>query len=128
VTPSSEEILLTTFQLEVAQLFFSLPASHGFVLAGGAALIAQHLTSRPTQDLDFFTAREADVVAARDELMAAAHERRWARVRADKALVSNKSTAAWGTQPRVSGDEEWRIDKNAVQQGAAPRAWGTRSE
>jgi hypothetical protein len=57
VATSSEEIPLTKFQLEVARLFFSLPASDGFVLAGGAALIAQHLTSRPTQDLDFFTAQ-----------------------------------------------------------------------
>jgi hypothetical protein len=55
VTTSSEDIPLTDFQLTVAKLFFSLSASDGFVLAGGAALIAQHLTSRPTQDLDFFT-------------------------------------------------------------------------
>lgn len=77
MTTSSEEIPLTAFQLEVARLFFSLPASDGFVLAGGAALIAQHLTSRPTQDLDFFTAQRADVVVARDELITAAHGRGW---------------------------------------------------
>jgi hypothetical protein len=46
---------LTPFQIQVAQLFFSLPASNGFLLAGGAALVAQHLTTRATQDLDFFT-------------------------------------------------------------------------
>jgi hypothetical protein len=46
---------LTPFQIEVARLFFDLPASAGFLLAGGAALVAQHLTRRPTQDLDFFT-------------------------------------------------------------------------
>jgi hypothetical protein len=69
---------LSAFQLEVAQLFFSLPASHGFLLAGGAALLAQHLTSRPTQDLDFFTAPErGHVPAARDELEAAARQRGW---------------------------------------------------
>ncbi len=34
---------LTEFQLEVISLFFSLPASKGFLLAGGAALLAQHL-------------------------------------------------------------------------------------
>ncbi len=39
----------------MAQLFFGLPASDGFLLAGGGALLAQRLTSRPTQDLDFFT-------------------------------------------------------------------------
>jgi hypothetical protein len=47
---------LSAFQLELARLFFALPASQGFLLAGGAALLAQHLTARPTEDLDFFTA------------------------------------------------------------------------
>lgn len=69
---------LTDFQLEVAKLFFSLPASKGFLLAGGAALLAQHLTTRPTEDLDFFTAPErGDVPAARDALEAAAQGRGW---------------------------------------------------
>ena len=49
---------LSAFQLEVARLFFALTASEGFLLAGGGALLAQHLTSRPTEDLDFFTAPE----------------------------------------------------------------------
>jgi hypothetical protein len=44
---------LSAFRLEVAELFFALPASKGFLLAGGAALLAQHLTARPTEDLDF---------------------------------------------------------------------------
>ncbi len=78
VSTSSEDVPLTDFQLQVARLFFSLPASDGFVLAGGAALIAQHLTSRPTQDLDFFTDRQPDVAVARDALIAAAVERGWA--------------------------------------------------
>ena len=30
---------LSAFQLEVARLFFALPASQGFLLAGGAALL-----------------------------------------------------------------------------------------
>jgi hypothetical protein len=50
---------LPPFQLEVARMFFALPASRGFLLAGGAALLAQHLTARPTEDLDFFTALSA---------------------------------------------------------------------
>jgi len=45
---------LTDFQAEVSRLFFSLPASNGFLLAGGGALLASGLTTRPTQDLDFF--------------------------------------------------------------------------
>ncbi len=69
---------LTAFQLEVARMFFALPASRGFLLAGGAALLAQHLTARPTEDLDFFTAPErGDVPAARDALEAAARQRGW---------------------------------------------------
>src|SRR5690348_5205395 len=69
---------LSAFQLEVARLFFALPASHGFLLAGGAALLAQHLTARPTEDLDFFTTAErGHVPAARDALEAAARGRGW---------------------------------------------------
>src|ERR1700734_1252473 len=69
---------LSEFQMEVARLFFALPASQGFVLAGGAALLAQHLTARPTEDLDFFTApNQGHVPAARDALEAAARQRGW---------------------------------------------------
>ena len=60
---------LTDFQLEVTSLFFGLPASKGFLLAGGAALLAQHLRTRPTEDLDFFTAPDCGhVTEARDAL------------------------------------------------------------
>jgi hypothetical protein len=73
---------LSAFQLEVARLFFALPASQGFLLAGGAALLAQHLTARPTEDLDFFTAAErGHVLAARDALEAAARQRGWSAQR-----------------------------------------------
>jgi Nucleotidyl transferase AbiEii toxin, Type IV TA system len=69
---------LPPFQLEVARMFFALPASRGFLLAGGAALLAQHLTARPTEDLDFFTAPErGQVPAARDALETAARQRGW---------------------------------------------------
>ena len=69
---------LSAFQLEVARLFFALPDSRGFLLAGGAALLAQHLTARPTEDLDFFTTPEhGHVLAARDALEAAASEHGW---------------------------------------------------
>ena len=67
---------LTDFQTEVTRLFFSLPASNGFLLAGGGALLANGLTARPTQDLDFFgTPNLVDVVAARDQFEAALGER-----------------------------------------------------
>jgi Nucleotidyl transferase AbiEii toxin, Type IV TA system len=73
---------LPPFQLEVARVFFALPASKGFLLAGGAALLAQHLTARPTEDLDFFTTPErGHVSAARDALEGAARQRGWATER-----------------------------------------------
>jgi hypothetical protein len=43
---------LTPFRIEVSSAFFDLPESRGCVLAGGAALVAEHLISRPTRDLD----------------------------------------------------------------------------
>lgn len=70
--------MLTAFQVRVSKLFFSLPASGGFLLAGGAALVAQNLTTRPTQDLDFFTSSAGGTVrTARDAFEAAAAERNW---------------------------------------------------
>lgn len=69
---------LTPFQITVATLFFSLPESDGFLLAGGAALAAQHLTTRPTHDLDLFTrAGRSSVAAARDAFENAAADRGW---------------------------------------------------
>lgn len=60
---------LTRFQADIARLFFSLPSSAGFVLGGGAALLASGITSRPTRDLDFFcSGSNADVLLAYLEL------------------------------------------------------------
>ena len=72
-----EPPVLTEFQIEVARLFFSLPASDRFLLAGGAALLVQHMTVRPTHDLDFFTDTPGSVQSARNEFEAAAQERGW---------------------------------------------------
>lgn len=72
------EQALTDFQRDVAWLFFSLPESEGYLLAGGVALVASELTTRPTQDLDLFTHAPADTVAAgRDALVAAVAARGW---------------------------------------------------
>jgi hypothetical protein len=69
---------LTEFQAEATPLFFSLPASNGFLLAGGGALLATGLTTRATQDLDFFGARDrVDMGAVRDQFEAAVVERGW---------------------------------------------------
>lgn len=67
---------LTDFQVTVTRLFFSLPASSGFLLAGGGALLASGLTTRPTQDLDFFGgSAHVDIEAARDQFEAAVVQR-----------------------------------------------------
>ena len=77
---------LTDFQAEVARLFFSLPAADGFLLAGGGALLASGLTTRPTEDLDFFGERgRSDVTAVREQLEAAALARGW---KIDRVQVS----------------------------------------
>lgn len=69
---------LTPFQLDIAQLFFAQPASSTFLLAGGGALLANGLGSRPTHDLDLFTRPGgADVRRARDEFIEAAATQGW---------------------------------------------------
>jgi hypothetical protein len=73
-----QPIALTAFQIAVAELFFSLPESDGFLLAGGAALAAQQLTARPTRDLDLFTrSGRSSVPAARDAFVRVARDRGW---------------------------------------------------
>lgn len=68
----------TAFQIEVARLFFSLPASKGFLIAGGGALLATGLTSRPTQDLDFFGEMgQVNISEARKQFLRAATNRHW---------------------------------------------------
>lgn len=54
-----------------------MPDSTSFLLAGGAGQQAQHLTNRPTQDLDLFTRTAADVPAVRDAFEASARSRGW---------------------------------------------------
>jgi hypothetical protein len=62
---------LTPMQRQVLHWFFELPESEGFVLAGGAALLALGLSSRPTQDIDLFSSDlEVGVRGAADELAA----------------------------------------------------------
>jgi len=90
---------LTAFQLAVASLFFSLPASDGFLLAGGAALALQGLTSRPTEDLDIFTRiGRGDVPTARDAFEIAARARGWSTRRVRDAATFCRLV--------VSGDED----------------------
>lgn len=73
---------LSDFQVDVARCFFNLPASDGFLLAGGGALLASGLTTRPTRDLDFFGAPTvADVTRACEQFEAAVTKKGWSSSR-----------------------------------------------
>ena len=94
---------LTEFQAEVARLFFSLPASDGFLLAGGGALLVAGLTTRPTEDLDFFGEQgRSDVPAARNQFEVAATARGWTVER----LQVSESFA----RLHVHGDDDLLVD------------------
>ena len=94
---------LTAFQVEVTTLFFGLEASTGFLLAGGAALLAHHLTERPTYDLDFFTRKGgADVPTALSALEAAAIERGW--------QVTRLREVPTFARLKISGPDELTVD------------------
>ncbi len=70
--------VLTPLQVATLRLFFDLPESSGFLLAGGAALVAQELTRRPTHDLDFFSAPGvSSITKAKDALTNAAITQKW---------------------------------------------------
>lgn len=69
---------LSALQREILRLFFGLPESRGFVLAGGAALIASGLSDRPTKDVDLFGSDMAvGITSAADALEAACIGRGW---------------------------------------------------
>lgn len=73
---------LSDFQVDVARLFFDLPASDGFLLAGGGALLASGLTTRPTRDLDFFGApKVVDISRVCEQFEAAVIEAGWSSSR-----------------------------------------------
>jgi hypothetical protein len=63
---------LTALQVEVAKTFFALEAARGYLVAGGAALVASDLVARSTEDIDLFaSAPTATVLPARDALIQA---------------------------------------------------------
>jgi len=94
---------LTEFQAEITRLFFSLPASEGFLLAGGGALLAAGLTDRPTQDLDFFgSPNGVDIAAAKEQFEAAVAERGW---RCERIQESDTFVRLG-----LSGDDEVIVD------------------
>lgn len=79
---------LTSFQVELAGIFFSLKASKGYLVAGGAALLASDLIARPTEDLDLFAAAPTTTVThAKDGFAQALRERDY-----DVALIQDGPT------------------------------------
>jgi hypothetical protein len=74
---------LTPLQVQATRLFFSLPASAGFAVAGGAALIARGLITRPTQDVDLFLldARLSTVASAAVAFETAMDGQGWSHIR-----------------------------------------------
>lgn len=69
---------LTELQRVVLEMFFALPESDGYVLAGGAALVATGLTNRPTTDVDLFSSDlTAGIAGAADALEAACVAHGW---------------------------------------------------
>jgi len=75
--------LLTPLQIEATQLFFGLPQSVGFAVAGGAALIAQGLVQRQTRDVDLFLldAAASTITSAVASFENAIGERGWSHQR-----------------------------------------------
>ena len=86
----------SAFQIEVARMFFSLPASDGFLLAGGGALLASGLTIRATKDLDFFGEKgRVDVGEVREQFLKEAGVREWkceVLQSADSATLAQQSS------------------------------------
>ena len=68
---------LSHSQLDVAAAFFALAQSDGFVVVGGAALLALKLIDRPTEDLDFFTDDPTRISDAATALIATAGSNGW---------------------------------------------------
>lgn len=53
---------LSALQIDIAALFFALDEAHGYLVVGGAALLASDLIIRPTADLDLFTSAPTTAV------------------------------------------------------------------
>jgi hypothetical protein len=95
---------LTELQRLVLELFFKLPESDGFVLAGGAALVASGLSERPTQDVDLFGSDVATgIIAAADALEVACIDRGWTTERI-------RDTATFRRLIVRSPDDEFLVD------------------
>lgn len=69
---------LTQIQIDLAGIFFALDEADGYLVAGGAALVASNLIARPTADLDLFAALPTtSVTPAKDAFARALRERKY---------------------------------------------------
>ncbi len=102
MTPSG----LTRVQRRVAKIVLSTAGRAGFRLAGGAALVASHLTERPTRGIDAFTADDVDVSSVGDEVVDALRGAGYdvALTRRSPAFVSMTVTAGQARQSRFEVD------------------------
>lgn len=81
---------LTSFQVDIASIFFALDSAQGYLVAGGAALLARDLIARPTADLDLFTAAPTtSVTPAKNEFVEALDRHGW-----DVVIVQEAPTFA----------------------------------
>lgn len=94
---------LNVLQVSVLRLFFSLPESNGFILAGGAGLVAAGLSTRPTDDIDLF-APTASVAAAGDALDLASQERGWTVMQVQNAPTFRRLVISAATGDQVLVD------------------------
>lgn len=79
---------LTTSQVDVAGIFFGCKASGGYLVAGGAALVASDLIARPTEDLDLFASTPTTSVTEAKKAFLRALERR----RYDVTVIQDSPT------------------------------------
>ena len=105
---SANQSGLTDFQIEVSKLFFSLPESDGFVVVGGAALIANGVVDRRTDDLDFFTSK-TDVRQAVNAFKDSSEKRNW-RFWIDEDRNYPTFTRAHIAEPGMADDDAVTIE------------------
>ena len=103
--------MLTPLQRRVAVLFFSLPESKGFALAGGGALVVRGDVARTTHDLDLFSTSVEDVpiasAALRDAVTREGLEVE--TIRSSASFVRLLVTAFEGEQLLVDVSRDFRL-------------------
>ncbi len=105
---------LTRVQRRIARTVLSVAGPDGFHLAGGAALVASHLTDRPTRDIDAFTSVDVDVGAVADRVADA--------LRGEGYEVTIPRRSAWFASLAVTAGDA-RRSRLDVDLGRDAREW-----